>query len=90
LERAHWDAEAMCDELPRYVIEQLTDSESILIIDETGFIKKGIHSVGIKRQYSGTAGRIENSQIGMFLCYTGNSGNTFIDRGTVSAARMEW
>ncbi|KAG0161880.1 hypothetical protein DFQ30_005088, partial [Apophysomyces sp. BC1015] len=54
--------------------------DGVLIVDETGFIKKGQHSVGVQRQYSGTAGRIENSQIGVFLCYAGCGGSAFIDR----------
>ncbi|MCG1043654.1 IS701 family transposase, partial [Mycetohabitans sp. B8] len=53
---------------------------AVLIVDETGFVKKGEHSVGVQRQYSGTAGRIENSQIGVFLCYAGEKGSAFIDR----------
>ncbi|MEQ1962031.1 IS701 family transposase [Xenorhabdus khoisanae] len=80
LERAHWDAEAARDVLRNYVTEHLGDEQSILIIDETGFIKKGAHSAGVQRQYSGTAGRVENSQIGVFLCYAGHSGHAFIDR----------
>ncbi|MDE1497552.1 IS701 family transposase, partial [Xenorhabdus bovienii] len=56
------------------------DEQGVLIIDETGFIKKGTHSAGVQRQYSGTAGRVENSQIGVFLCYAGNGGNAFVDR----------
>ncbi len=52
----------------------------MLIVDETGFVKKGQHSAGVQRQYSGTAGRIENSQIGVFLCYAGCGGSAFIDR----------
>ena len=54
--------------------------DGVLIVDETGFIKKGVHSAGVQRQYSGTAGRIENSQIGVFLCYAGAGGSAFIDR----------
>ncbi|MDE1480732.1 IS701 family transposase, partial [Xenorhabdus bovienii] len=56
------------------------DEQGVLIIDETGFIKKGTHSAGVQRQYSGTAGRVENSQIGVFLCYAGNGGHAFVDR----------
>ena len=52
----------------------------MLIVDETGFLKKGVHSAGVQRQYSGTAGRIENSQIGVFLCYAGAGGSAFLDR----------
>ncbi|MCG1020029.1 transposase, partial [Mycetohabitans sp. B4] len=64
----------------QYVVEQLGATDAVLIVDETGFVKKGEHSVGVQRQYSGTAGRIENSQIGVFLCYAGKKGSAFIDR----------
>lgn len=80
LERAHWQADAARDVLREYVVEQLGDEDGVLIVDETGFIKKGRHSAGVQRQYSGTAGRIENSQIGVFLCYAGQGGSAFIDR----------
>ena len=63
-----------------YVVEQLGERDAVLIVDETGFVKKGQHSTGVQRQYSGTAGRIENSQIGVFLCYAGRGGSAFIDR----------
>lgn len=80
LERAHWNADAVRDVLRDYVIEHVGDADGVLIVDETGFIKKGVHSAGVQRQYSGTAGRIENSQIGVFLCYAGAGGSAFIDR----------
>ncbi|MDE9533580.1 IS701 family transposase [Xenorhabdus bovienii] len=80
LERARWDADAARDILRDYVAEHLGDEQGILIIDETGFIKKGTHSAWVQRQYSGTVGRVENSQIGVFLCYAGNGGHAFIDR----------
>lgn len=80
LERAHWDADLARDILRDYVTEHLGDAEAVLIVDETGFIKKGRHSAGVKRQYSGTAGRIENSQVGVFLHYAGCGGGAFIDR----------
>jgi len=79
LYRALWDADALRDELRKYVVENLGDDQAILIVDETGFIKKGSHSVGVQRQYSGTAGRIENCQIGVFLAYASQHGHTFID-----------
>ncbi|KGD41935.1 transposase [Burkholderia pseudomallei] len=63
-----------------YVVEQLSTRDALLVVDEIGFIKKGEHSAGVQRQYSGTAGRIENSQIGVFLCYAGNGGSAFINR----------
>ena len=70
LSRAHWDADAVRDDLQAYVVQHLGDPEAVLVLDETGFLKKGTKSAGVARQYSGTAGRIENCQIGMFprLC----------------------
>ena len=80
LERAQWDADAARDILRDYVVEQVGDAEGVLIVDETGFVKKGIHSAGVQRQYSGTAGRIENSQSGVYLCCVGAAGSAVIDR----------
>ncbi len=80
LGRAQWDANAVRDELRAYVVEHLGHEQSVLVIDETGFLKKGTKSVGVQRQYSGTAGRIENCQIGVFLSYASPLGYTFIDR----------
>jgi SRSO17 transposase len=62
------------------VIEQMGDPAAVLVLDETGFLKKGKHSVGVQRQYSGTAGRVENCQIGVFLVYATAQGHTFLDR----------
>jgi SRSO17 transposase len=80
LGRAVWEADAVGDDLQAYVREHLADPEGVLIVDETGFLKKGEHSVGVQRQYSGTAGRIENCQIGVFLAYHGARGSAFLDR----------
>jgi SRSO17 transposase len=80
LGRAVWEAEEVRDDLQAYVREHLADPEAVLIVDETGFLKKGEHSVGVQRQYSGTAGRIENCQIGVFLAYAAARGHTFLDR----------
>src|SRR5947208_3276459 len=80
LEEADWDEEAVRDELRTYVIEQLGETGGILVVDETGFVKKGKKSAGVARQYSGTAGRRENSQIGVFLLYASRAGAAFIDR----------
>jgi SRSO17 transposase len=80
LGRASWDADALRDDLREYVIEHLADSESCLIVDETGFIKKGEQSVGVKRQYTGTVGKRENCQVGVFLAYASSRGQAFIDR----------
>src|SRR4051794_32768612 len=67
LGRARWDADAVRDDLRDYVVEHLGDPRGVLVVDETGFVKKGTHSAGVQRQYSGTAGRIENCQVGVFL-----------------------
>jgi SRSO17 transposase len=80
LNTALWDADAVRDDLREYVVEQLGDAQAVLVIDETGFLKKGVKSVGVKRQYSGTAGRIENCQIGVFLAYASANGQTLLDR----------
>ncbi len=80
LSGSHWDADAVRDDLRAYVVEHLGDPGAVLVIDETGFLKKGTKSVGVKRQYSGTAGRIENCQIGVFLVYASRHGRTFLDR----------
>jgi SRSO17 transposase len=80
LNHAEWDADAVRDDLREYVVEYLADEGAVLVIDETGFLKKGTKSAGVGRQYSGTAGRIENCQIGVFLVYAAAAGRTFIDR----------
>jgi len=82
LDRARWDANAVRDELVRYADEHLLapGEAGTLIVDETGFLKKGQKSAGVQRQYSGTAGRIENSQIGVFLSLAGSLGRALIDR----------
>ena len=80
LNAAVWDADAVRDDLRSYVVEHLGDKDGVLIVDETGFLKKGTKSVGVKRQYSGTAGRIENCQVGVFLAYATKKGRAFLDR----------
>jgi SRSO17 transposase len=80
LARMHWDADAVRDDLRAYVVEHLGDPEAVLVLDETGFLKKGDKSAGVQRQYSGTAGRIENCQIGVFLGYASRHGRALIDR----------
>ena len=80
LNAARWDADGVRDDLRSYVVEHLGDPNGVLIVDETGFLKKGTKSVGVQRQYSGTAGRIENCQVGVFLAYAGASGRAFLDR----------
>jgi SRSO17 transposase len=80
LARVRWDADQVRDDLRGYVVAQLGDADGVLVLDETGFIKKGSKSVGVQRQYSGTAGRIENCQIGVFLGYASRHGQALIDR----------
>jgi SRSO17 transposase len=80
LGRSHWDEEALRDVVRDYVIDALADPDGVLVVDETGFLKKGEHSVGVTRQYSGTAGRIENCQVGVFLAYASRFGQALIDR----------
>jgi SRSO17 transposase len=80
LNRSTWSADDMRDDMRDYVIEQMGDPEAVLVLDETGFLKKGKHSIGVQRQYSGTAGRVENCQIGVFLVYATAKGQTFLDR----------
>ena len=77
---AQWDADAVRDELQTFVIERFGEADGIGIVDETGFLKKGTKSVGVKRQYSGTAGKVENCQVGVFLTYFAPGGRTFLDR----------
>lgn len=80
LARADWDTDAVRDELLGYVRERLGHPDGVLIVDETGFLKKGTKSVGAARQYSGTAGRIENCQVGVFLGYATRQGRALLDR----------
>jgi len=80
LARADWDADAVRDDLIRYVAEHLGHADGVLVADESGFLKKGTKSAGVARQYSGAAGRIENCQIGVFLGYTTAKGRALLDR----------
>lgn len=80
LGRSAWSADALRDRVQEYVMAALGDPGGVLVVDETGFVKKGMHSVGVARQYSGTAGRIENSQVGVFLGYASRYGQALIDR----------
>jgi len=80
LDRSVWDADAVRDDLREQVIAELGDPEGVLVVDETGFVKHGTKSCGVARQYSGTAGRIENCQIGVFLGYASPTGRAGIDR----------
>ena len=80
LGRARWDADAVRDDLRAYVVEHLAEPGGVLIVDETGFLKKGEKSAGVARQYTGTAGRIENAQVGVFLAYRSGRGAALLDR----------
>jgi SRSO17 transposase len=77
---ADWDIDGARDDVRDYVVEHLEDPRAVLILDDTGFLKKGIRSAGVQRQYSGTAGRVENCQIGTFLAYASPRGHALIDR----------
>lgn len=80
LNMAAWDADGVRDDVRAYAVEHLGDPDGVLVVDETGFLKKGVKSAGVQRQYSGTAGRIENCQLGVFCAYTSVKGRTLIDR----------
>jgi SRSO17 transposase len=80
LDRSVWDADAARDALRAYVVEALGEPGGVLVVDETGFLKQGTKSAGVKRQYSGTAGRIEDCQVGVFLGYTSSKGHAAVDR----------
>jgi SRSO17 transposase len=80
LRTARWDADRVRDDVRSYVAEHLGRRDGVLIADETGFLKKGTRSVGVQRQYTGTAGRIENSQVAVFLAYASSAGRALIDR----------
>jgi len=80
LYRAEWEADEVRDDLRAYVVQHLGDPDGVLVIDETGFVKKGQYSVGVQVQYCGTAGRTTNCQIGVFLAYATAHGQTFLDR----------
>jgi SRSO17 transposase len=80
LGRADWDPDTLRDRLRSYMTTYLVDDHAIGVLDETGFLKKGIHSAGVARQYSGTAGKIENCQIGVFLAYASTLGHSLLDR----------
>lgn len=81
LGRSGWDADALRDKVREEVLASLGDPAGVLVVDETGFLKKGTRSVGVSRQYSGTGGRIENCQVGVFLAYASPHGQALIDRG---------
>jgi len=80
LARAVWDHDKVRDDVRAYVVEHLGDPEAVLVADETGDLKKGTGTVGVKRQYTGTAGRIENAQVAVYLVYATSAGHALIDR----------
>jgi SRSO17 transposase len=80
LNRASWNADGVRDDVRGYVARHLGDAGGVLIVDETGFVKKGTRSAGVQRQYSGTAGRVENCQLGVFLAYASARGRALVDR----------
>jgi SRSO17 transposase len=95
LGRGRWEADGLRDVVREYVIEHLADADAVLVIDETGFLKQGKASCGVARQYTGSAGKITNCQIGVFAAYVSRHGHAFIDRAlylpkswTEDAARM--
>jgi SRSO17 transposase len=80
LNAATWDADGARDDVRAYVAGHLGSADGVLVVDETGFLKKGIKSAGVQRQYSGTAGRVENCQLGVFCAYATPKGRALIDR----------
>src|SRR5215217_5640018 len=80
LGRALWDADALRDVVRDYVVETLCEPDAVLVLDETGFLKQGKASCGVARQYTGSAGKITNCQIGVFAAYVSSKGHAFIDR----------
>ena len=80
LARAVWDTDGVRDDLRDVVVEHLGDPGAVLVVDETGDVKKGTATVGTQRQYTGTAGRVENAQVAVYLTYAGAAGHAMIDR----------
>jgi len=80
LGRARWDADALRDVVRDYAVATLADADAVLVVDETGFLKQGNASCGVGRQYTGSAGKITNCQIGVFAAYVSQHGHAFIDR----------
>jgi SRSO17 transposase len=80
LGRAQWDADALCDVVRDYAVETLSEPDAVLVLDETGFLKQGKASCGVARQYTGSAGKITNCQIGVFAVYVSGKGHALIDR----------
>lgn len=89
LARARWDADAVRDDLRGYVVDHFGDPGAILVVDETGDVKKGTHTVGTQRQYTGTAGRVENAQVAVYLTYAAPRGHATGRPGPVPAAVLD-
>ena len=89
LNTAHWDADQVRDDLQQYILTHLDDPEAVLVVDETGFLKKGTKSVGVAAQYTGTVGKIANCQIGVFLAYANRYGAVLLDRELYLHANWE-
>src|SRR4051812_49474372 len=83
LGRGRWDADALRDIVRDYVVEHLAADDAVLVVDETGFLKQGKASCGVARQYTGSAGKITNCQIGVFAAYVSDRGHAFIDRSLI-------
>ena len=83
LARASWDTDGVRDDLRDYVVGALGDTDAVLVVDETGDLKKGVATVGVQRQYTGTAGRIENAQVAVYLTYAAARGHALIDRESI-------
>ena len=80
LGRSHWDADALREVVRDYALETLAEPDAVLVVDETGFLKQGKASCGVGRQYTGSAGKITNCQVGVFAAYVSDKGHAFIDR----------
>src|SRR3954464_2941462 len=80
LGRGRWETDALRDLVRDYVVETLADAEAVLVIDETGFLKQGKASGGVARQYTGSAGKVTNCQVGVFAAYVSRHGHAFVDR----------
>lgn len=82
-------ADEVLADIREYVLEHLGDPGAVLVVDDAGFLRKGVRSAGVQRQYSGTAGRTENCQVGVFLAYSGARGRTLIDRACICPRVMD-
>lgn len=80
LSQASWDVNGVRDEIRAFALEHVGHTDAIVVIDETSFPKRGTHSAGVKKQYCGTTGRVENCQVGVFLSYVTTAGHTLLDR----------